>query len=77
MSDPWDAHKDIYYENMIANERPVLKPSWTFPSPFFPYAVATYMVRDPIAWGPQPRTVRVQKSSLQLDSNFAVPLAAS
>ncbi|KAJ7367659.1 hypothetical protein DFH08DRAFT_829051 [Mycena albidolilacea] len=57
MSDPWDAHNDIYYENMIANERPVPKPSWTFPSPFFPYAVATYMVRDPIAWGPQPRTL--------------------
>ncbi|KAJ7862636.1 hypothetical protein B0H14DRAFT_2740011 [Mycena olivaceomarginata] len=57
MSDPWDAHKDIYYENMIANERPVLNLLGRSLLHFFPYAVATYMVRDPIAWGPQPRTL--------------------
>jgi hypothetical protein len=37
---------------------PVPKPSWTFPSPFVPYAVSTHS-REEISWGPQPRTVRL------------------
>ncbi|KAJ7982965.1 hypothetical protein DFH06DRAFT_1466913, partial [Mycena polygramma] len=37
-------------------EFPVPKPSWTFPSPFIPYAVATES-REEICWGPQPRTL--------------------
>ncbi|KAJ6473292.1 hypothetical protein C8R45DRAFT_874563 [Mycena sanguinolenta] len=34
----------------------VPKPSWTFPSPFFPYAVASSAWEE-ICWGPQPRTL--------------------
>ncbi|KAJ7911050.1 hypothetical protein B0H13DRAFT_2010372 [Mycena leptocephala] len=37
-------------------ERPVPKPSWTFPSQFVPYAVSTDS-REEIPWGPQPRTL--------------------
>ncbi|KAJ6516508.1 hypothetical protein C8R45DRAFT_890199 [Mycena sanguinolenta] len=58
MSDgTWSASTNFHYETQIANEIPVPKPFWTFPSPFLPYAVATHLARDPIAWGPQPRTL--------------------
>ncbi|KAF7354774.1 hypothetical protein MSAN_01391600 [Mycena sanguinolenta] len=57
MSDEtWSVSTTFYYETQIANEIPIPKPSWTFPSPFLPYAVATYIASDAIAWGPQPRT---------------------
>ncbi|KAJ6582375.1 hypothetical protein B0H19DRAFT_1217942 [Mycena capillaripes] len=40
-------------------EQPVPKPSWTFPSPFIPYANLPKhsMARDLMSWGPQPRTL--------------------
>ncbi|KAK7061191.1 hypothetical protein R3P38DRAFT_2828031 [Favolaschia claudopus] len=55
----WDPSTRMYYENCVQNEarHPNTKPSWTFPSPFKPYAVATALARDAIAWGPQPRTL--------------------
>ncbi|KAJ6544145.1 hypothetical protein B0H19DRAFT_1169749 [Mycena capillaripes] len=44
------------YERYRLMEDPVPKPSWTFPSPFIPYAVAIE-ARENISWGPQPRTL--------------------
>ncbi|KAJ7910268.1 hypothetical protein B0H13DRAFT_2012690 [Mycena leptocephala] len=41
---------------MMEQLEPVPKPSWTFPSPFVPYAVSTHS-REEISWGPQPRTL--------------------
>ncbi|KAF8173746.1 hypothetical protein K438DRAFT_1849902 [Mycena galopus ATCC 62051] len=43
-------------DHFRALEKPVPKPSWTFPSPFIPWAVATDS-REEICWGPQPRTL--------------------
>ncbi|KAJ7179689.1 hypothetical protein C8R46DRAFT_646991 [Mycena filopes] len=44
------------YNEYIAMEKPVPKPSWTFPSPFVPYADVDY-AREGTSWGPQPRTL--------------------
>ncbi|KAJ7174274.1 hypothetical protein C8R46DRAFT_1161108 [Mycena filopes] len=38
-------------------ERPVPKPSWTFPSPFVPYAAEVEDAREGTCWGPEPRTL--------------------
>ncbi|KAK7053815.1 hypothetical protein R3P38DRAFT_2852317 [Favolaschia claudopus] len=43
-----------YLEQEAMN--PVPKPSWTFPSPFVPYAIAPE-ARHWVCWGPQPRTL--------------------
>ncbi|KAJ7047947.1 hypothetical protein C8F04DRAFT_1247547 [Mycena alexandri] len=53
----WDAHMDMIYDRAIADERPVPKPSWTFPSPFVPYAVAQWLAHEKVSWGPEPRTL--------------------
>ncbi|KAJ7725100.1 hypothetical protein B0H16DRAFT_1665936 [Mycena metata] len=44
------------YHRYLAYGIPDQKPTWTFPSPFFPYAVAPH-AREEICWGPQPRTL--------------------
>ncbi|KAF8146493.1 hypothetical protein K438DRAFT_1734716 [Mycena galopus ATCC 62051] len=43
-------------DHFRALEKPVPKPSWSFPSPFIPWAVVTES-REEVCWGPQPRTL--------------------
>ncbi|KAJ7717667.1 hypothetical protein B0H16DRAFT_1610617 [Mycena metata] len=55
----WDEEIERTYERYTALERPVPKPSWTFPSPFVPYAAlpSSAISMDSNSWGPEPRTL--------------------